>query len=74
MLIIQKIGQTAYNRIVYASPPKGGSASVRLGHSATPHSHGLLQHIFAAQVFASQSPHSGCKNVLYNRNVKRHAC
>jgi hypothetical protein len=35
-------GQTAHNRTVYASPPVGGSGSVRLGHSATLHSHGSL--------------------------------
>jgi hypothetical protein len=28
-------------------------------------------HIFAALVFATQSPYSGCKNLAYSRNVMR---
>jgi hypothetical protein len=38
---------TAHNRTVYASPPVGGLGFVRLGHSATLHSHGSLRHILA---------------------------
>jgi hypothetical protein len=39
---------TAYNRSVYAAPPVGGLASIRLGHSATLHSHASFRHIFAS--------------------------
>jgi hypothetical protein len=66
---IMGYGRTAYNRPVYASPPVGGSASVRLGHSAALHSHASLRHILSALVFATQSPYSGRQNVIYSRNV-----
>jgi len=42
---IIKYGGTAYNRTVSASPPYGGSGSVRLGHGyaiPTPHSATVL--------------------------------
>ena len=59
---------TSHNRIVYASPPGGGSGSVRLGHFVpTPHSTTflwLLEHF----VFLYRNH----KNVVYNRNVMRH--
>jgi hypothetical protein len=48
----------------------GGSASVRLGHSAALHSHASLQHSLAALVFAAQSPYPGCQTVSY---LKRYA-
>jgi hypothetical protein len=41
---------TSHNRTVYATPPVGGLASVRLGHSATLHSHASLQHSLPALV------------------------
>ena len=38
----------AHNRSVCASPPNGGSGCVRLGHSASLHSHASLRHSFVA--------------------------
>jgi len=64
---------TAHNRIVNASPPVGGSGSVRLGHCASLHSHASLRHSLLALVFASQSPYTGWQTVVYNRNVMRNA-
>jgi ABC-type uncharacterized transport system YnjBCD substrate-binding protein len=60
---------TSPNRTVYASPPNGGSGSVRLGHSAALHSHASLRHILPALAFAAQSPYPGWQNVIYRRNV-----
>jgi hypothetical protein len=39
--------QTAHNRSVYAAPPVGGLASIRLGHGLR-HSHASFRHIFPA--------------------------
>jgi hypothetical protein len=41
-----KTKQMAHNRTVYASPPLAARGSVRLGHSATLHSHGSLHQHF----------------------------
>jgi hypothetical protein len=48
--VVSGVFQTAHNRSVYASPPVGGSGSVRLGHFASLHSHGSLRHILPALV------------------------
>jgi hypothetical protein len=39
------------NKSVYA-PPVGGSGSIRLDPSATPHSHGSVTHIWAGGLVA----------------------
>jgi hypothetical protein len=61
---------TAFNRPVYASPPVGGSASIRLGHGLapipTPHSGTFLQ---ALETYGF--PYRACKNVVNSRNVRR---
>ena len=56
---------TSPNRIVNASPPVGGSGSVRLGHGyaiPTPHSATVCQ-----PRSCSASPYTGWQTVVYNR-------
>jgi hypothetical protein len=65
-------GATAHDRTVSASPPYGGSG-FRLARSiATLIPTPASTHIFAALVFASQSPYSGCKNVANSLNIMCH--
>jgi hypothetical protein len=61
-------GTTAHNRSVYAAPPVGGLASIRLGHGLR-QSHASFRHILPSLVFASQSPYTGWQNVVNSRNV-----
>jgi hypothetical protein len=65
------VGVTSHNRTVYASPPVGGSGYVLARSIASLIPTPKLRHIFAALGFASQSPYSGCKNVVNSRNVMR---
>ena len=66
---IMSTGRTAHNRSVYASPPMAARGSGRLGHGLTPIPTPPSTHIFAALVFAAQSPYPGRKNVANSRNV-----
>jgi hypothetical protein len=56
---------TAHNRIVYASPPQGGS-----GYEKTQSGYALcgffLRHIFGVAGTALQFLHRNPKNVIYN--------
>ena len=62
---------TSHNRSVYAAPPVGGLASIRLGQSPAAPSHASFRHILPALVFAAQSPYMGWQNVVNSRNVMR---
>jgi hypothetical protein len=63
---------TSHNRIVYASPPKGGS-----GYEKTQSGFALcgffLRHIFGVAGTASQFLYRNPKNVVYNIYVMRNA-
>jgi hypothetical protein len=59
---IVKQDKTSHNRSVYAAPPVGGLASIRLGHSGT----------FCQPWSCYASPYTGWQNVVNSRNVMRH--
>src|SRR5215471_19285413 len=63
-------GQTAHNRIVYASPPYGGS-----GYEKPCSGFALctvfLRHSFLRPKNASHFPYRAQKTVIYNQDVRR---
>ena len=61
---------TSHNRTVYASPPVGGSASIRLGQSlrSIPT---LTPDTFLRLLETYGFPYRNRKNVIYSRNVMR---
>jgi hypothetical protein len=70
-----RYGATSHNRSVYAAGAVAPLAFVRLGHSATFHSHGSLWYILPAPVAflrndASRCPYSGWQNVMPKRSLK----
>ena len=62
-------GTTAYNRIVCASPPYGGSASAKPQSGLRPLCGFAEAHFFAPVKMLCIFPYRAQKKVAYNRNV-----
>ena len=63
--------RTAYNRIVYASPPFGGSGYAKHQSGLRPLWCFAPLHFFAPVKMLRIFPYRAQKKVIYNRNVRR---